>query len=724
MWVKFFVVTLFSLLSYIPAMKATQLPPGFVQFKIAENLDPTRIDISSDGQLFIADKGGRVLLVLNDEIQSDPVYTLNVDSFNDRGLLGIKTHPEYHTNGYLYLYYSVPNENHNRVIRVTIHDNIALPGSEQLIIDLDPLPGITHNGGDMTFDENCKLYITVGDGQFSPNGQNMSSLLGKVLRLNDDGSIPDDNPFYEIVEDKLKSIWALGVRNPFTIAMNKLTQQIYFNDVGSGFFEEINLLVKGANYGWAVGEGYLNNTAYEDPIFAYGRDFGCAIVGGTFNDATYLLFPQEYSGLYFFSDYCSGEIYMYSLSGDSLKGVFANGINRPLNLAFHPNGAMYYIERNGLPGGSTGANMTSENGILWKVVYTGNGEPVISVPPRSVLISESERVCFRVEAFGDQPLSFKWYENDTLIEDMNENEICLNDISIEKNGSEYFCIVSNNLGADTSKSARLNVTLNKRPIANIDSPDTNYLYSAGDTILLVGFVIDQEQGVLPEELYSWKIHFHHNSHTHPGLAKMGTDSFSFIIPNNGETDLDVFYRIHLSATDSGGLTGSNSMDIQPRLVSAMINSNPQGINFNLNGQQKCTPFNFTGVKGLKNDLIIPDKLVFPDSSSWVFSNWNFTGSGSSLSFYASDADITANYNEVTLDSICPTVLNVNSDKLGLTLTAQHQINLLGPLMISNSKIYGEEVYFFPFTEVITGGQLTIDTINCISYYLSQNECLE
>src|SRR5213078_1422196 len=112
---------------------------------------------------------------------------------------------------------------------------------------------ITHNGGGLHFGGDGKLYIAVGENGNSANSQTLGSLLGKLLRINADGSIPSDNPFFASATGKNRSIWALGLRNPFTFDVQPGTGRIFIDDVGESTWEEINDLVKGKNYGWGAG---------------------------------------------------------------------------------------------------------------------------------------------------------------------------------------------------------------------------------------------------------------------------------------------------------------------------------------------------------------------------------------------------------------------------------------------------------------------------------------
>src|SRR5262249_29531611 len=151
-----------------------------------------------------------------------------------------------------------------------------------------------------------KLYIGVGENANGANSQSLNTLLGKMLRINPDGSIPGDNPFVTTATGVNRAIWALGLRNPFTFAVQPGTGRIFINDVGQNTFEEINEGVAGANYGWPAAEGPSTDPAFRNPLFYYGHgsgdSLGFAITGGAFYNPATVQFPADYVGDYFFAD--------------------------------------------------------------------------------------------------------------------------------------------------------------------------------------------------------------------------------------------------------------------------------------------------------------------------------------------------------------------------------------------------------------------------------------
>jgi len=176
--------------------------------------------------------------------------------------LGVAFDPHFNLNHFIYLYYTVPGTPaHNRVSRFTANGDVVLSGSGRVILELNSLSTATnHNGGAVHFGADGKLYIAVGDNANGSNAQNLSNLLGKILRLNSDGTVPSDNPFAQSTTAR-HEIWALGLRNPFTFAFRGATNFMYINDVGQATWEEINQSSGPTNYlGWPKS----CNTIYSD----------------------------------------------------------------------------------------------------------------------------------------------------------------------------------------------------------------------------------------------------------------------------------------------------------------------------------------------------------------------------------------------------------------------------------------------------------------------------
>ena len=337
------------------APAASTIPSGFAEHLVAAGLvNPTAMAIAPDGRIFICQQGGQLRVVKDGALLPTPFVTLTVNSGGERGLLGVAFDPAFATNGFVYVYYTATSPNiHNRVSRLTASGDVALAGSEVAVIDLEPLVATNHNGGAIHFGLDGKLYVAVGDNAVGSNSQSLGNRLGKMLRVNANGSIPSDNPFFDEAVGVNRAIWALGLRNPFTFAVQPFSGRIFINDVGQNTWEEINEGAAGANYGWPETEGPTTNPKFDSPFYAYNQSGtgNCAITGGAFYNPLMAQFPPEYVGAYFFADLCGGWIRRLNVVDRSVAD-FAVGIAAPVDLKVSDEGSLYYLARGS--GGSTG----------------------------------------------------------------------------------------------------------------------------------------------------------------------------------------------------------------------------------------------------------------------------------------------------------------------------------------------------------------------------------
>src|SRR5688572_7795282 len=385
-------------------INAATLPAGFTETEVATGLsNPTAMEFAPDGRLFVCQQGGQLRVIKNGVLLSMPFLSLTVDSSGERGLLGIAFDPNFSVNNFVYVYYTVsPSPKHNRVSRFTANGDVAVAGSEVVILTLDNLSGATnHNGGAIHFGPDGKLYVAVGENATGSNSQTLNNRLGKMLRINSDGSIPTDNPFYNTAAGLNRSIWSLGLRNPYTFAFQQNTGRMFINDVGQSTWEEINDGIAGSNYGWPSTEGPTTNPNFRTPLFAYGRSpsatGGCAITGGAFYNPATIQFPASYVGKYFFADFCSGWIRLLDPASATATS-FATGVSFPVDLRVSTDGSLYYLAR--------GA------GAIFRIQYPANQQPPsVTTPPSNQNVFEGQSATFSVTATGTAPLGFQWQRN-------------------------------------------------------------------------------------------------------------------------------------------------------------------------------------------------------------------------------------------------------------------------------------------------------------------------
>ena len=628
---RLFIPIVFLLYSLSFSVSAATLPSGFIETTVASGIaSPTAMAIAPDGRIFVCSQTGALRVIKNGALLATPFVTLSVDSVGERGLLGVAFDPHFTLNHYIYLYYTVPRTPaHNRVVRFTANGDVVLPGSRVILLELDPLSTATnHNGGALHFGPDGNLYIAVGDNAEGSNSQNLSNLLGKILRLNSDGTIPSDNPFVQSTTAR-HEIWALGLRNPFTFAFRGTTNLMYVNDVGESTWEEIDLGQAGANYGWPATEGPTTNPAYQSPIYYYGHSDGCAITGGTFYSPSTPNFPPSYVGKYFFGDYCSGFIRMLDPSTAKASG-FISGASQPVDIQVGADGSLYYLARG-----------TSS---VMKVRYTTNLSPVITTQPSSQLVSVGYPVTFSVTASGPSPYSYQWMRNGVNISGATARTYRIASTTLSDDGARFRVRVSNAYGSILSNVATLSVTSDKPPVGQILTPAQGTTYFGGMVVKYSGSASDYEDGDLPASAFTWQVDFHHDTHLHPFIAATtGSKTGTFTIPTRGETSSNVYYRIILKVTDSVGLTKTVSRDILPRKADMTFATYPAGLQITLDGQNRMTPFTVTGVVGIKRAIAAPSPQTV-NGLSYVFQSWSDGGARShEISTPAVDTTYTANF---------------------------------------------------------------------------------
>jgi len=309
---------------------------------------PTWICAPPDGtdRLFVLEQPGRVRWFENKGDVKETVLALDISSKvlsrgNEEGLLGLAFHPKFKSNHTLFLQYSWPHfksglkeQRRNIMSRFTMdekHEKI-LPDSEKKILEV-PQPFENHNGGNLQFGPDGYLYIGLGDGGAANdpfgNGQKMSTFLGKFLRIDidreEDGKaygVPADNPFVGKA-GILPEIWSAGWRNPWGYHFDRKTGELWSGDVGQDKWEEINIVKRGANYGWNVREAKHpfkndpnNPYPFEEPIVEHDHGVAKSITGGVVYRGKK---TPELEGVYVYGDFVTGNL--WGLRWDGRKAV-------------------------------------------------------------------------------------------------------------------------------------------------------------------------------------------------------------------------------------------------------------------------------------------------------------------------------------------------------------------------------------------------------------------
>lgn len=297
-------------------------------------------------RVFVAEKTGAILVFNNDETATEADIFLDlrgtISTLSEQGLLGFAFHPNFESNGYVFVCYN-PSTTLSVISRFTVSNsntNSIDLNSELILIEI-PQPATNHNGGQVAFGPDNYLYIALGDGggagDPNNNAQNKMNLLGSILRIDVDNTqeglnyaIPSDNPFVGSAIDR-PEIYAYGFRNPWRMSFDTSTGRLWAADVGQNQIEEIDIVGADANYGWRLFEGTscfsgdCDNTDLVAPIFEYNQNNGDMSITGGYVYRGELI--SSLQGKYIYGDFVSGRIWSLTEDGSDNELLFETGLN-------------------------------------------------------------------------------------------------------------------------------------------------------------------------------------------------------------------------------------------------------------------------------------------------------------------------------------------------------------------------------------------------------------
>ncbi|HJT95224.1 MAG TPA: PQQ-dependent sugar dehydrogenase, partial [Mycobacterium sp.] len=579
---------------------------------------PTDFRFLPDGSILIAEKGGAIKLYHDGDVHGEPLITLAVlptDTDEERGLLGIEVDPDFEQNGYIYVSYTTA-QNYDRLSRLTVTGHTVDPASELVLIESDQPGNIYHHGGEIHFGPDGKLYWAMGMNTNNPNSQNLSNVHGKILRLNPDGTVPEDNPFID-TPGAIDQIWAYGLRNPFRFTFTP-DGQLLTGDVGGDAWEELNVVTKGANYGWPNAEGVCDGCNYVNPIYTYAHTPPPAKAGSITGVMVYTgdTLGAQYQNKVFIADYTLG--WIKELTFDSTyssfisERMFDDQAGTTVKLMQGPDGNIYQL--NIFPG------------VLSVIAPSGgNRAPsaVITATPSNGL--SPLQVNFSSAGSSDPDpnttLTYNWNFGDGTTSSLaNPTK------TYTVNGPyDVTLIVSD--GEKTGQATKRIVVGSTAPTAEILTPLTNSLYNAGDTISFSGLGTDAEDGALPDGAYNWTVQFHHADHVHPFRDNIVGPTGTITIPRSADNIDTTWYRITLTVTDSSGLSTSKSVDVKPRLVTLTINASDPDATFTVDGIPKKGSYTEQAVVGVER-VIAAVSPQYVSDGQFVFNNWSDGGAQS------------------------------------------------------------------------------------------------
>jgi len=604
----------------------SQLPAGFIQKKLTgDNInEATAMVHAPDGRIFIAERSGNVKVFQNGNVST--VHTVSTTTGSEQGLLGITLHPQFATNGRFYIFYTNPATTVHYLDAVVINTANVVTSTTR-IMEFDPIINGFHNGGAILFKDGL-LYVAIGESNSPAEATKLDTYRGKILRLTEDGQPAPGNPYYNEAgaSRQKRSIWAIGMRNPWKMALDPLSGKIFVVNVG-GDYEEINDVTapdagKNYNYGWdqngRSGPQQAANTIL--PVFAYPHDnWGCAITSGVFFNPPATNYPTQYRNRFYFSDWCSQwfrSVDAVNPGTGATQEFSPSGFGSILGTSVGIDGNIYYIKYN-------------TTGSLWRIEFDSNQKPEVVNNPASQTVVAGDPVSFSVSVSGATPITYQWQKNGVNISGATANTYTIAQTTAADAGS-YRCLVANTLGADTSTAAVLTVQpFNARPVPHILTPTSSLTWSVLDQVSFSGSATDQEDGTLPASAYKWEVRFYHkdnaaSEHYHPGpVIPAGITSGTFTADNGGETSPNIWFRILLTVTDSQGRTGVDSVDIQPNKVNLTITSSKPGLQLVL-GSQVTAPATKTFVVNSNFTIQALSPQTLGDTA-YEFTSWAHGG---------------------------------------------------------------------------------------------------
>jgi glucose/arabinose dehydrogenase len=630
-------------------------PTGFISDTLVTGLnEPTGMTFLPSGQALITTRLGIVHLLAAgaSTVSATPALTLsNINTAEgERGLTALALDPDFATNSRVYLFYTANSPLRDRVSRFTWSSTTLSLTNEVVIWQDNVDAGFWHHGGSIAFDASGMLYITVGDHfdttvSSSHVSQRLDSYHGKILRINRDGSVPTDNPFYDGAGPNLDAIWARGLRNPFRLSFDATSGVLYIGDVGGNegtSSEEINIGAAGVNYGWPLCEGSsCTNPAFTSPAYSYthnGRD--ASITGGLVYRGTQ--FPVEYRGRYFFGDYAQNWIRTATLSSGGLvvdsvapfepaSGESDGPYGSPVHLTVGPDGSLYYTD--------IGEFDIPSSGSIRRIRYATalNLSPTItsaSASPNAGLAPLP--VTFNASATDPEsaPLTYTWDLGNGQSASGAQASFTYTTPGV------YTARVSVSDGANTVLSAAIPVVVGSAPQVSILSPAAGSSFQGNQEILFAATATDD--GPLTDASYAWAINFIHEGHTHPGGTAQGP-SGSFIIPTEGHSfSGNTAYDLSVTVTDAHGLSTTRTVRINPLKTSITVATNPAGGTITVDGASLAAPATLDTLLGFHHTLSAPSQQVI-GGVVYQFTGWSDGGAREHTISAPMSFTYTANY---------------------------------------------------------------------------------
>lgn len=365
------VLSIAAIMVSVTVARAINLPPGFVdEIVISGIASPAGFKFAPDGRLFFSERISGTLRTATYDASTDawtvepvPYATFDIpvdegglpEAHRSSGLRDFAFDPDFATNRYVYVFYMKHNPRHNRVVRIEqdpFDDRQALSG-ETLLLDLpfnSSSSSGSHNGGAIDFGGDGNLYVSTGDGWNGGDGvQSLGTYTGKLFRIAPDGTVPPDNPFFSTAVGPLRAIYALGLRNPYTMTFNPTSGFLYINEANGSNKTNVLRVAAGANYGHQGYGGIGISTGTWHSTYDGGGAKDKLITGGAWYSGASGTLPAEYAGRLFVCHWGSnassvGVIRTVASESDLTTELFADNVDKPVTIRVGPDGWLYYLD--------------------------------------------------------------------------------------------------------------------------------------------------------------------------------------------------------------------------------------------------------------------------------------------------------------------------------------------------------------------------------------------
>jgi glucose/arabinose dehydrogenase/PKD repeat protein/fibronectin type 3 domain-containing protein len=599
---------------------------------------PTAMKFLPDGRMLVAELRGKIRVVPPPYTTPEAALFLQITNLGtvnlvQQGIFDFALDPDFAVNHYYYVFYTAKiadGTDHDRLSRFTANATATgtIPGSELVLYEDPFVANDEHHGGAVNFANDGKILFTTGEHFASFPSQDLSNPRGKVHRINKDGTVPTDNPFYDGSGPHWDSVWALGLRNPYRAFYDGPTGRLLIGDVGGNVgnsYEELDVGAPAANFGWPDTEGPCSGNC-TSPLYSYNHNSrDAAITGGFVYHGTQ--FPSSMNGNYFFGDYAQNWIKRMTFNADgTVAGVFnfeplSGALDGPTGdvvyLTEGPDQALYYLDL-----GYSDVSGTFGVSKVRRIRYLQSNQApvsVVSATPTSGFAPLT--VSFSSVGSNDpegQPITYQWDFGDGALSSG------ANPSHTYTTSGQYLARLMVSDGVNSTYSTPITVSVGSAPTASIASPVDGSTFRAGDVISFAGTATDAEDGVLPASAYTWNIDFLHDGHVHPGPVLTGVKNGTFTIPTSGhDFSGNTRYRIGLTVTDTSGLTDTRSVTIWPQKVNLTFDTAPTGLTLYVDGIARVAPFTYDTLAGFSHTIEARNQSV--SGTNYAFASWSDGG---------------------------------------------------------------------------------------------------